>query len=229
MRPFGEAIWIADGSPVTAMAGFHYPTRMAVIRLPGDALFIWSPVALTTELRAAVEALGQPRYIIAPNSLHHLFVGEWLAAYPEAELYAAPGVGEKRPDLAIRATLSNDPEPGWEAEIDQVLIAGNAIAQEVVFFHRPSETVIFTDLLQQMPPDWYSGWRRFIARLDGMTGPRPAVPRKFRLAFRSRARARADIGRILSWPASRVLMAHGEPVETDAKAYLSKAFDWLGF
>lgn len=229
MRRFGEEIWIADGPPVTAIAGFHYPTRMAAIRLPGNALFIWSPVALTTELRAEVEALGQPRYIIAPNSLHHLFVGEWLAAFPEAKLYAAPGVAEKRPDLAITATLSNDPEPHWEAEIDQVLIAGNALAQEVVFFHRPSGTVIFTDLLQQMPSDWYSGWRRFIARLDGMTGPQPAVPRKFRLAFRSRTRARADIARILSWPASRVLMAHGEPVETDAKAYLSKAFGWLGF
>jgi hypothetical protein len=229
MRRFGEEIWIADGSPVTAIAGFHYPTRMAVIRLPDDALFIWSPVALTNDLRAKVEALGQPRYIIAPNSLHHMFVGEWLDAFPEAELYAAPGVAEKRPDLAITATLSNDPEPGWDAEIDQVLIAGNALAQEVVFFHRPSGTAIFTDLLQQMPPDWYSGWRRFIARLDGMTGPQPAVPRKFRLAFRSKARARADIARILSWSASRVLMAHGEPVETDAKAYLSKAFGWLGF
>ena len=228
MRRFGEGIWIADGSPVTAIAGFHYPTRMAVIRLGGDALFIWSPVALTNELRAEVEALGQPRYIIAPNSLHHLFAGEWLDAYPGAELCAAPGVAEKRPDLAINATLRNDAEPGWEGEIDQVLIAGNAIAQEVVFFHRSSGTVIFSDLLQQIPPDWYSGWRRIVARLDGMTGPSPAVPRKFRLAFRSKARARADIARILSWPATRVLMAHGEPVEDDARAYLEDAFGWLG-
>lgn len=228
MRRFGEAIWIADGSPVTAIAGFHYPTRMAVIRLAGEDLFLWSPISLTDETRAQVLKLGRPRYIVAPNSLHHLHAGEWAAAFPEADLFAAPGVAEKRPDLPIAGTLGNAPEPGWENVIDQVLIAGNSIAQEVVFFHRQSGTVIFTDLLQQMPPDWYSGWRRVVARLDGMTGPRPAVPRKFRIAFRSRAKARSDIARVLSWPAQRVLMAHGKPVENEARAYLEDAFGWLG-
>ena len=63
LKPFGPDIWIAEGPVVSAYLGFRYPTRMAVIRLPnaegGDGgLFIWSPVALTDELRAAVEALG---------------------------------------------------------------------------------------------------------------------------------------------------------------------------
>ena len=51
---------------------------------------------------------------------------------------------------------------------------------------------MFTDLLQQMPQGWYKGWRSLVARLYLMTGPRPQVPRKFRLAFTGRAQARAD-------------------------------------
>jgi hypothetical protein len=81
LQSFGDDIWLADG-PETVVAGFRYPTRMAVIRLPGRSLFIWSPVALSDALRAAVDALGQVDHIVAPNSLHHLFLGEWQAATP---------------------------------------------------------------------------------------------------------------------------------------------------
>ncbi len=65
LTPFGEEIWIADG-PAAVVAGFHYPARMAVIRLK-DGLFIWSPITLTEPLRSEVEALGQVRHIAAPR------------------------------------------------------------------------------------------------------------------------------------------------------------------
>jgi hypothetical protein len=54
LQPFGPEIWIADG-PVASFYG--YSTRMAVIRLSDGSLFVWSPVALSTALRAAVDAL----------------------------------------------------------------------------------------------------------------------------------------------------------------------------
>ena len=69
LKEFGHEIWIADGREV-AVAGFRYPTRMAVLRLSDGGLFIWSPTPLTDDLRAAVNSLGPVRHIIAPNSLH---------------------------------------------------------------------------------------------------------------------------------------------------------------
>src|SRR5258708_39941916 len=104
LQPFGEEIWIADG-PTTAVIGFRYPARMAVIRLSGGALFIWSPIPLSVELRAAVDALGEVRYLIAPNSLHHLFLGEWRGAYPGAKAYAPPGLRRRRADIAFDGDL----------------------------------------------------------------------------------------------------------------------------
>lgn len=226
LTPFGEDIWLADG-PETAVAGFHYPTRMAIIRLEGGALFLWSPTQLSDELRAAVDALGEVRYLIAPNSLHHLFLAQWRSAYPAARLYAAPGLRQRRKDLSFDDDLGDAAPAEWSGQIDQVPVRGNLITTEVVFFHRKSGTAIFTDLIQHFGPTWFTGWRALIARLDLMTASEPQVPRKFRNAFVGRRAARAALQQILAWPARRVLMAHAPPVETDGQAFIARTFRWL--
>lgn len=227
LREFGPGIWVADGPVVVAAAGFHYPTRMAVIRLSGGGSFVWSPTALTSEIRADVDALGPVSAIVAPNSLHHVFVAEWKAAYPDARLFAAPGLRERRGDLAFDGELCDEAPTEWAGDIEQVIVRGNAITTEVVFFHHASRTAIFTDLIQQFPAGWFSGWRSIIARLDRMVTPEPTVPRKFRMAFRDRRVAWAAVERILEWPAERVLMAHGALVAKDGRAAIARAFRWL--
>ena len=226
LKSFAKEVWIADG-PDVVIVGFHYPTRMAVIRLSDGSLFIWSPIPLTDGLRTEVDALGQVRHIIAPNSLHHLFLPAWKRAYPAARLYAPPGLRRKRQDIVFDADLGAAPAPDWAGEIDQVLMQGNLITTEVVFFHTKSGTVLFTDLLQQLPASSFSGWRALVAKLDLMVGPEPSVPRKFRVAFTNRRAARDALERIFAWPAEKVLMAHGTPVENDARAFLRRAFRWL--
>lgn len=227
LEPFGSEIWIVGSSDTVAIAGFRYPVRMAVIRLPSDRLFLWSPIRLTDDLRHEIETLGEVRYIVAPNSLHHLFLPDWAEAFPEARVYAAPRLRRKRKDIAFHDGLRDTPSDEWAGEIDQVLMRGNAITAEVVFFHRKSGTVLFVDLLQQFPADWFTGWRAAVAKLDLMVGSEPAVPRKFRLAFTNRRAAREALERILAWPAEQVLIAHGTPVRSDARAFLRRAFRWL--
>lgn len=226
LQPFGDEIWLADGS-IAVVAGFRFPTRMAVIRLPGGGLFVWSPVQLSDGLKAAVDALGEVRWLIAPNSMHHLFVADWLHAYPDARLHATLGLRQKRPDLAFDSDLEDAPAPGWAGEIDQVLVRGNKITTEVVFFHRRSGTTIFTDLIQHFGPTWFTGWRAVVARLDLMTAPEPEVPRKFRVAFVDRRAARMAVEKILAWPTRKVVMAHAPPVESDGQAFIARAFRWL--
>ena len=226
LKQFGHEIWTAEG-PELVIVGFHYPTRMAVIRLSDRSLFIWSPIELTDALRVAVDGLGQVQHIVAPNSLHHLFLPEWKRAYPGAKVYAPPGLRRKRRDIVFDADLGDAPSPDWAREIDQVLMRGNLITTEVVFFHATSSTVLFTDLLQQFPASSFSGWRALAAKLDLMVGPEPSVPRKFRIAFTNRRAARDALESIFAWPVEKVLMAHGPPVEEDARAFLRRAFGWL--
>ncbi len=226
LHPFGPEIWISGG-PVVSVAGFRYPTRMAVIRLSGGGLLVWSPVALTADLRSQIEALGEVRVLIAPNSLHHLFLTQWRAAFPSARLHAAPGFRRRCPDIAVDADLGDAARPDWAADLDQVVVAGNVITTEVVFFHRQSRTVLFTDLIQRFDPGWFTGWRAIVARLDRLTGQDAAVPQKFRAAFTDRRVARNAIRRVMAWPAEKVLMAHGAPVLEDGAAFIRRAFGWL--
>ncbi|AMN44995.1 DUF4336 domain-containing protein [Rhodoplanes sp. Z2-YC6860] len=226
LQPFGPNIWIVDGSDV-AVAGFRYPTRAAVIRLSAGGLFIWSPVHLTDKLRTELDALGTVRHIVAPNSLHHLFLHEWKQAFPNARLYAPPRLQKTRPDLAFDAELDDESGTEWSGEIESVVMHGNLITAEVVFFHKASGTALFTDLLQQIPAGHITGWRRLVAKLDLMVEPEPSVPRKFRIAFTNRGAARNSLKRILDWPVEKVLMAHGAPVERDGLAFINRSFKWL--
>lgn len=228
LQEFGPNIWIADGPPVTAVAGFRYPTRMTIIRLRSGELVIWSPVAVTGDCRMEIEELGTIRHIVAPNSLHDSFLADWQQVCPKALFHAPPGLREKRPDIAFSETIA---EGGTLAafceELQIVLVPGNRITSEAVLFHRESGTAVFTDLLQKFPKDWFCGWRGLVVRLDLMTQEEPAVPRKFRLAFTHRQAARSTIGRILDWPAEKVVMAQGSPVTRDGQAFLKRAFSWL--
>jgi hypothetical protein len=223
---FGSEIWIADG-PVTSFHGFAYPTRMAVIRLSDGSLFVWSPIALSDSLGAAVNAFGPVRHLVSPNALHHLYLGEWKSAYPAARLYGTPRLCRKREDLGFDAELSDAAEPAWSADIEQVVLHGSFALTEVVFFHRGSRTALFADLIQNFPRDWFKGWRGCLARHSGIVAPNPGAPVDWRASFLNRRAARASVGKILAWPIERVLIAHGDLPTGDAAAFVRRAFTWL--
>ncbi|MDY0748095.1 DUF4336 domain-containing protein [Paucibacter sp. R3-3] len=74
-------------------------TRMTVVRLDGDSLWLHSPIPLDNGLRAELDILGVVRAIVTPNKMHHLFLTPCAAAFPAAVVYGAPGLAEKRPDV----------------------------------------------------------------------------------------------------------------------------------
>lgn len=226
LQHFDSEIWTASG-PIVVVAGFRYPTRMVVIRLSDGALFVWSPTALTDELRAAVDSLGPVRHVVAPNALHHLFISKWHQTYPDAKLYAAPGLRGRRQDILFDGDLGDAPPADWSGEIDQVVVRGNWTTTEVVFFHQKSRTALFTDLLQHFDAGWFSGWRGLVARLDLLTASAPAVPRKFQFAFFGRNAARDAVRRILAWPIENLIMAHAVPIKVGGRAIVDRAFKWL--
>lgn len=226
LTPLGGNIWVAEG-PVVSFFGFRYPTRMAVIRLGNGGLFIWSPIALTPVLKAEVDALGPVRHLVSPNKLHYLSLNRWHAAYPQALLYASPGLAKKRRDIAFDAALGDSPEPAWAEEMDQVRFVGSFAMTEIVFFHRSSRTALFADLIENFHPDWFAGWRGLLARLDGIVMPTPGAPREWRLTFTGRKAARAALARILAWQPEQVAMAHGEIVRSGGADFIRNAFRWL--
>jgi len=226
LRAFGNGLWLVEGPVVDGAAGFRYPTRMAILRGAEEELAIWSPVAITPELRAEVTALGPVRQIVAPNALHHLYLKDWASAFPAAEVLAAPRLVAKRFDIRFDGELPQDAPAAWAGRIETVLCP-NRIAPEVVFYHAESRAVLVADLLQRLPKGWFTGWRGWVARMDRMTEAEPTVPRKFRMATNDRATARAAVARMIGWAPERLVIAHGAPVEAGATEVLRRAFGWL--
>lgn len=227
LEPFGSDIWIAGGPEIVAAAGFRYPTRMAVMRLDGGKLVVWSPVALTDELRSAIDGVGQVHHLVAPNTLHDSFLGDWVTAYPDALVLGPRKLAARRTDIDFAVYLDEEVPEEWSSHIEAVTLAGNRITTEIVLLHSPSRTAIFADLIQHFPRGSFGGWREIVARLDLMVAHEPSVPRKFRLAFTDRQAAQAEVLQILDWPCDKVLFAHGEPVLGDGQSFLRRAFAWL--
>lgn len=221
-------LWTADGPDVRFLGLFPYPTRMAVVRLRGGDLWVWSPIALDDALAQDVAVLGPVRHLVSPNKLHHLSLGAWQRRFPEARLYASPGLARKRPDLAFDAELSDAPESAWAEDIDQVIFRGSFFMDEVVFFHRASRTTLVTDLVQRLDPRETRGWRGLLMRLDGLVGESGSTPREWRASFWNRRAGRAARDAALAWNPQRLVVAHGMGVEKDARDVLARALAWLG-
>jgi hypothetical protein len=114
LRDLAPNLWVAD-RPLKLAVG-DIGTRMTVIRLTDGGLWLHSPVPLDAGTRSALDGLGTVRYVVAPSKVHHFFVGDYIAAYPEARVYGAPGLAQKRKDLRFGAVPSCGP-PGSCASI----------------------------------------------------------------------------------------------------------------
>jgi hypothetical protein len=226
LRAFGPSLFAVDG-PMVSFFGFPYPTRMALARLANGSVWVWSPVALTDGLAAAVESLGPVRHIVSPNKLHHLFVAEWADRWPAAKVYASPGLARRRPDLRFDAELGDEPDPAWADDVDQVIFRGSLAMEEVVFFHRASRTALFCDLIQRHDERAAKGWKGFLMRLDGLVGEQGSTPREWRASFLRRGAARAARQEVLDWQAERLLVAHGACVSRAAGAVIERALAWI--
>lgn len=231
LEQVGDSLWLVDGD-IVDFYSFPYPTRMVIARFGTGDLWVWSPVKLEAVLKGKVDALGRVAHLVSPNKIHHLYLPEWHAAYPEAALWGPASTIARFPALPFQRPLEDAPPAAWLPDIDQAWFRGSIMMDEIVFFHRPSQTVILADLIEAFSADFlkehWSWWQRPLATLDGVTLGKPGAPREWRLSFTTRAPARAAREKVLGWPAERVVMAHGEWQRADGHAFLTRALTWLG-
>ncbi|MEO6774991.1 MAG: hypothetical protein ABI467_18645 [Kofleriaceae bacterium] len=219
-----DQIWVKEW-PVH-FAGMDILTRMTVLRM-ADGVFLHSPVEIDAATRAAIEALGTVRAIIAPSTVHHLFVASAQAAFPSALTYGIEGLETKRDDLRFDGLIGAEPPPLWAGQLDQITI-GNRVMREVDFLHRASRTLILTDLVENFQ-DETPGTNVFLREfmeVAGMWGhPRPAP--ELRLFTLHQRAARDALEKLLAWDFDRAIVSHGELLEQDPKAAIREAWSWI--
>lgn len=221
LKRFDDGLWVETRR--ARFFGVETGTRMTVVRLAGGGLFVHSPVALDAATRAEVDALGEVRAVVAPSVFHHLYVGEWMAAYPKALFAACPGLEWKRSDLAFTCVLADQPHPIWANDLEQVYFSARR-ENEVVFCHRATRTMICADALLNLSVHDLSS-TRVVARLMGNSAPGVGYLEPMMIRHRGLARRQAD--RILGWDFDKVVLAHGGLVERDGREVMRRAYAWL--
>jgi hypothetical protein len=121
----------------------------------------------------------------------------------------------------IDQVLSDISPPEWASEIEQITVRGFGFS-EVDFFHRPSRTLIMTDLVQNLETQRLPVGTRIFARLNGR------APIYLRLMVKANKREAAQAAtRLVDWQPERVIFSHGRWFDRDGTKALKRSLAWL--
>jgi hypothetical protein len=217
-----NGLWVAAGP--LSFVGLRLGTRMTVVRLASGDLWVHSPIPPSSELRAAVDALGPVRHIVAPSLFHHLSAGHWQAIYPDAALYGPAALAKKRKDLKLTVSLEEAGGASWAAELQPLHVDG-CLLDETVFVHRGARTLISADITENFTtsPHFFT---RLYLKASGIHG-KIGWSRLMRIVYRDRAAARRSIDSLLAHDFDRIVIAHGDVIPADGKAALRTTFEFL--
>ena len=199
--------------------GIEVGCRMTVIDIDGS-LLLHSPIDVDSK---TIEALGTPKWVLSPNRLHHLYAGPWLEKGLEG--YAAPGLPKKRPDLDFDHVVEEQCEPFGDSVV-LIPMRCFGYTSEVVLLHRPSRTLVVTDLVFNFSSD--SPWLTRATMWSSFAYPGCRASLIERVGMK-RSIAREEIGALLDLDFDRLIMSHGTIIEKGGKDELRGAYSWLGF
>lgn len=222
LRALAPDLWCVDASP-SGRGGPPLPVRATVVRLPDGGLWIHSPVPFDAPTTDDIDALGPVGHLVAPSNLHHLWLGDACARWPGATTWAPPGLPARRPDLRLDARLDAADLP-WTSTLHTIPIRGAPRVDERVFLHRPSGTLLVTDLMFRiLRPEGLA--QALLTRLFGTHG-RLAASRLWDLAFvRDRSAFAASCREVVALGADRLVPCHGEVLERGAAPEIAAALD----
>lgn len=199
------------------------PTRTTILRLGSGGLLVVSPPPVEAGGLEHLDRLGRIEEVLVPNSFHYLNARGFMVRHPTARLLLAPGLQQRVPGLPPGDELTGPPPRSWSGAVEHAILGPVRGLSEVALFHRPSATLVLTDLAFHVVS--YEGrLDRTFWRLAGIPpGFGPSRTARWFL-LRDRNLTAAFLERVLAWSFQCVVVAHGEPLEADAAAVFRRAF-----
>lgn len=199
----------------------HFRGRMTVVRLEDGGLWLHSPIPIDDEMAASLATLGEVKWLVAPNCFHHVHLLKVKARYPEAKIFGVAGLQTKRKDIPFDAILGPEAPDAWKGQIEQKALEGMPSLQEMVFFHKASQSLIVTDMVFHV----YEAKGFFAPLLFRLVGAyrKLAMSRAGKRMIKDRLAFQASLQAILAFPFDRLIMAHGRIIPTQAKPALQSA------
>jgi len=217
-----DTIWVSE-RPIW-YGGVRLRSRTTVVRLSGGALWVHSPCEPTDDVRKALAALGEVRWIVVPNRFHHLETPATAARYPDAVVVGPKSAHERNPH--VDPTMAAD-DPAYvraTPELTPIQLAGVPFLDETVFFHAASGSLIAADLLLSACARDHWTWR-MAARIWGRY-EKVRTPPDVRMRTRASTAVAESIAQMRALPLQRILVAHADPITERPTEQLAEAWDF---
>ena len=118
-------------------------------------------------------------------------------------------------------------KPIWSEEILFTPFKGSIAMEEIVFFHKESSTLIFTDLIENIEVNVLPLCYKLLFRFGDNQYPKSRTPRDLRLSFLFKRKAIKSYNIIENWRADKIIFSHGRIILEDGSNKLKEAFFWL--
>ncbi len=200
------------------MLGGHQGRVVTYIRLNTGKLIIHSTGPFIPDDIAAIRLLGTPGWLVDSMLRHDTFAQEGRNAFPNIP-YLVPPAFENRRALEAQPILPAPAE--WAGEVEVLRIEGMPKADEHVFFHAPSRTIIVADLVFNFAPS--GGWTSFFRETLMGVQKRPDAARLYPMLVKDRAAYDRSILQLFAWDFDRIICGHDQPVPEHGQALLQQA------
>jgi len=225
--------------PFSRFGIFRIGGRASIIKLKTSSLAVISPVALTPAVKAEVESLGNKvQYLIAPDFEHHIYLGEWQQAYPNAQLIGVEGLDKLKKELKFSYIYTSSTSPTLPKEladeVDTVYFPGFA-NKDIAFFHKPTKTMFTADLMFNLPakeaysksklsPTMGVTWLFNTLHYDSLAHKRFL----WYLAGADREAMKKSAKEVAKWDIEMIVPCHGEVIEKPAaQTAWSTLYKWF--
>jgi hypothetical protein len=202
-----------------------FPRRMTVVRLHDGRLVVFSAIALDEAEMRALEAFGQPSFLVVPNDIHRMDAKIWKDRYPELRVVAPAGVRKQVEEIvAVDDCAPNFGDP----QVQFVTVPGTQEREAALVVRTGSgTTLIVNDLIWNVNDrPGLGGW---LFHVMGFTGKEPRIPGIVELReIKDKQALRAQLERWSAIPGlNRIVVSHGEIVNRDVKNVLDRLAESL--
>lgn len=241
--------------PFKRFGRFDIGGRGTIVRLTSGSLAVFSPVALTPDVKAKVAEMGgKLEYIVATDIEHHIFVSDWKQEYPDAHILGPEGLPEKRAKVhdderigkeafhTVFTTADKGKQtvtPEFDADFTHEFVDAHP-NKELVFLYRPDRVLIQADMLFNLPAvEQYSRvpeeakpknglLNKFFTSMNSTAGDAMGIKRFLWYAISSKDRDgfNKSVQRINEWDFVTIVPCHGETMEGNGKEIFEKVFEW---
>ncbi len=222
IRSLADGLWVID-HPFTMPGGIALGARTTVVRLGDGGLWVHSPGPPHPAVDAFLKSHGPVSDIVAPNLLHHFFLADAASAWPGARVHGPAGLQAK---LGGRLEIAPLDEASFAGELPAIRIEGGPKMAEFDFLHPASRTLILTDLAFNFRAPAGLITRLFL-RINGALGRFGPSRLGRSYFFEDKAAMRPSVERLLEWDFDRVIVSHGEVLESGGPAAMRDAYAWL--